>query len=153
MAATRLQTIDREMAPRAIKSGATTALTAVTLSTALQSMGDFDLGNNPNVSLKLAWTTGAAVTLTVAPWVSQDDVTYTPAPDFGTPSAGASVVTPVTNTIASATWDVAAQGGGAGVATVPIYWQLAGWRFVRVYVKSSAAAGSVTGTICAGTGS
>ena len=30
MAATRLQTIDREMAPRAIKSGATTALTAVT---------------------------------------------------------------------------------------------------------------------------
>lgn len=153
---TRLQTIDGEL-QRPQKSASDTAVAAaITLTTSYQAVTPtIDLGNAPRISAMLDWKwTANTQTLSVQIWVSHDGVVFAPAPSFGSPTVSAPTATSVANvavvTYLGSSW----LSPDTLYSLCPFEADLPGWRFAQLYVKSSAAAGTlaVTSTIRAGTG-
>lgn len=159
---TRLPTIDGEL-QRPQKSASTISPAVLSLTTSFQLLvlptTGIDLGNAPRISAMLKWTYGADTqVLTVQPFVSHTGVagTYQAAPAFGAYTVSAPTATSVVNkliaTYLGSTWQDPDSGA---FALCPVEFDLPGWRFCKVYVKSSANAGTVdaASTFAAGTDS
>ena len=133
--------------PAQQRKGAVTASTSLTIAGTSYADIQFsaqdwvDVGNAPTVGIILAWTQASGTLLSVRVWVSHDDAgtLSTKTPYIPSQTTGTTPAYPQVTTFASTDWIE----GAASVIYCPLQVFTAGFRYIKIEVKSNNASGSI----------